>query len=699
MQRKANQIERNRRRFAETLAYWLWLVPTLLLALTLSQWVVPHVAQAGTVPTGMLNVKDYGAKGDGVTDDRAAIAGAIEEAQAQGKPLFFPAGRYKVVFSAAAPHFDYSRASLTVVGEDPGTTVLDVYPKTTTDFEFQVFYNWKGSVDLTLRNLAFAGPTGWTAAYVNTQAKSYLVYSIGSKNPPGSSSVLAENIRATEGKFYNAIFATSGHGTVTVLKSTITTWNCVVNNYEDTGTIMDRATIIEDSVISSGMPKSLTSDGQNHGIIVYNHPHVALRISRSTLWGNPRGAAKQYGENDAIAHKTPLYSIYEDVKFLGNADYTLITPGAPVTTYITNSTFDMGRIGVRNNTEIRGSTFTGNARTSATTYKNLQMPDITLKIDGSRFALSQSKALDPTIGTIVVTNTQFDSTGPAPTTTTTLAPTTTTTIPPTTTTTKPPTTTTTTVAPTTTTTKPPVTTTTVAPTTTTTVAPTTTATTLAPTTTTTTNQSSTQQSGKKRGWTKPPRKSTVTAQSATYPDVPGIDPYSQAIRDLDSRGIVSGFEDGTFRPQSTMTRQQFAKVIVLTLGLEPTEQDISPFLDVESSGPDSLFPDNFVAVAAAWGITKGVDPGMFDPYTPLRRAQAISMVVRAADMRAPGLLWEELGGQTSLRDLLGTAHESAAAKAEVNGLLQGLPVAMDPWASMPRGEVAQMLANLLNMAD
>ena len=191
----------------------------------------------------------------------------------------------------------------------------------------------------------------------------------------------------------------------------------------------------------------------------------------------------------------------------------------------------------------------------------------------------------------------------------------------------------------------------------------------------------------------------MSAQSAAYPDVPGIDPYRQAILDLHSRGVVSGFEDGTFRPSAYMTRQQFAKVIVLTLGLQPTEQDVSPFLDVESSGPDSLFPDNFVAVAAAWGITKGVDPGVFDPYTPLRRAQAISMVVRAADMRAPGLLREELGGQTSLRDLLGTVHQSTAAKAEANGLLQGLPLAMDPWAPMPRGEVAQMLANLLSMAD
>ena len=47
---------------------------------------------------GVINVRDskYGAKGDGVTDDTAAIQAALYEAEASGKPLYFPAGTYKV---------------------------------------------------------------------------------------------------------------------------------------------------------------------------------------------------------------------------------------------------------------------------------------------------------------------------------------------------------------------------------------------------------------------------------------------------------------------------------------------------------------------------------------------------------------------------------------------------------------------------
>jgi hypothetical protein len=43
-----------------------------------------------------LDVRDYGAKGDGVTDDTAAINAAIAVASVKGGKVFFPAGTYKV---------------------------------------------------------------------------------------------------------------------------------------------------------------------------------------------------------------------------------------------------------------------------------------------------------------------------------------------------------------------------------------------------------------------------------------------------------------------------------------------------------------------------------------------------------------------------------------------------------------------------
>ena len=54
-----------------------------------------------------------------------------------------------------------------------------------------------------------------------------------------------------------------------------------------------------------------------------------------------------------------------------------------------------------------------------------------------------------------------------------------------------------------------------------------------------------------------------------FPDVVGS-PYEAAIYDLAGRGIITGFEDGSFRPNAPVTRQQFAKMIVKTLGFPVT---------------------------------------------------------------------------------------------------------------------------------
>src|SRR5660398_250469 len=215
-----------------------------------------------------------------------------------------------------------------------------------------------------------------------------------------------------------------------------------------------------------------------------------------------------------------------------------------------------------------------------------------------------------------------------------------------------------------------------------------------PSTTTTTEPSITTA-------TEPPP-TTPTTEPPSFTDVSSGHPYSTAISDLSSRGIISGYGDDTFRPETTVKRAQFAKMIVGTLGLAPTlhEGMSSPFTDLGADSQSSLYPHEYIAAAYPNNITKGMSAQSYGPYVEISRAQVMTMVVRAAESMHPGSLNDPPGSYSSSWGNFSHTHGANAEMAEYNGLLGGLPLngsASDPWASMPRGEVAQVLSNLLQL--
>ena len=185
--------------------------------------------------------------------------------------------------------------------------------------------------------------------------------------------------------------------------------------------------------------------------------------------------------------------------------------------------------------------------------------------------------------------------------------------------------------------------------------------------------------------------------ASDFPDVPSSYKYHTAITDLASRGVIGGYTSGEFGPNNPVTRQQFAKMIVLAGGYPVSEADICPFVDVQKSDGATFYPDNYVAVCAAKGITTGKTETIFDPTGNITRYQVVTMVVRAADNLRPGLLVTPPAGWSGNATWAGDAtHGANAARAEHNGLLTGLDLgSLAPLGNMTRGEVAQILHNLL----
>lgn len=199
-------------------------------------------------------------------------------------------------------------------------------------------------------------------------------------------------------------------------------------------------------------------------------------------------------------------------------------------------------------------------------------------------------------------------------------------------------------------------------------------------------------------WTPPSTTSTTNAPGGNaFWDVSASNPYRQAIQDLFGRGIIQGYSDGSFGPNVPVWRQHFAKMIVLTLGLPVSENDACPFGDVTIGGPATLYPDNYIAVAAVRGIALGKSPGVFSPFEEITRAQIITMAVRAVP---PGALAQPPADYAGSVPSFSPTHDEYMRLGEFNGLTSGLVgfgSAWNPWDSASRAEVAQVLFNLLQL--
>lgn len=125
----------------------------------------------------VLNVKDFGAKGDGTTDDTAAIQAAIDYAVAAGRrSVYFPAGTYIVtsplhaqvetgtttVGGSTKSRYTYGMG-LTLRGEQVGKTVLRKTGQATYTIPANNNINGGSTVDTTL----FFGGTEGTGLYVS----------------------------------------------------------------------------------------------------------------------------------------------------------------------------------------------------------------------------------------------------------------------------------------------------------------------------------------------------------------------------------------------------------------------------------------------------------------------------------------------------------------------------------------------------
>ena len=163
---------------------------------------------------------------------------------------------------------------------------------------------------------------------------------------------------------------------------------------------------------------------------------------------------------------------------------------------------------------------------------------------------------------------------------------------------------------------------------------------------------------------------------------------------LYDRGISGGYDDGTFRPDSLLTRLDFAVMLYNALKLDPAKyaEVALPFADLEKL-PERTLPA--VRALYAEGVvtgTQGKDGKLyFNPAGNLTRAQAAAMIGRTQDK---GYALADLSF-TDAADIPGYASfyiRTMVGQGIISGYADGT---FRPQANITRGQMAKILYTLL----
>ena len=115
-----------------------------------------------------------------------------------------------------------------------------------------------------------------------------------------------------------------------------------------------------------------------------------------------------------------------------------------------------------------------------------------------------------------------------------------------------------------------------------------------------------------------------------FPDVSDEHANSDAIKHYAQAGVINGYEDGTFRPDTPITRGEFVKMLMVMHGSENanTEGVITGFPDVDAAeGKEAHWAHPHIKTAVDLKIINGYPDGTFRPDDNVKYEEAIKMMV------------------------------------------------------------------------
>lgn len=113
-----------------------------------------------------------------------------------------------------------------------------------------------------------------------------------------------------------------------------------------------------------------------------------------------------------------------------------------------------------------------------------------------------------------------------------------------------------------------------------------------------------------------------------FKDISSKDWISGEIAKASAAGYISGYNDGTVRPKAFITRQEAVKIISIAFGLEGEASD--SYKGFSDAGKMQEWARNSIGVLFDRGYINGYSNGEFRPDRYLTRAEAVAVLDKAA---------------------------------------------------------------------
>lgn len=180
-----------------------------------------------------------------------------------------------------------------------------------------------------------------------------------------------------------------------------------------------------------------------------------------------------------------------------------------------------------------------------------------------------------------------------------------------------------------------------------------------------------------------------TNKNTVFYDIEGHFSYESVIRLTDS-GIISGYTDGSFKPNGNVTRAEFCKIIALAFGIEATQS-----IDFNDVDTNAWYAD-YVYALAQNGIITGYD-GKFMPDVYITREDAAVIIHRIFTLKNINMLNNEKQF-ADIDDISSYAKTPIGMLANAS-IINGDGTKFYPKKSISRGETAVLMCNALDFVE